>query len=348
MATSPSLRDLAKALGLSHTTISEALRGTPRVKPETRDRILAAAKAAGYRSNPLAGALMSEMRRARGGTFRGVLAILDLDGPEGRPVSATRYHAELERGVRERADQLGFKGELFALGQRGVSLPRLDTILRSRGIRGLVFLPVDAQPDLTALDWSHYAGVYTDYVIAKPRLHCVCSDHYLAMFTAMERLAALGYRRPGLVISRHQDERLLYRWEAGFTARREHYPDFARIKPLVPVDVTREAFTKWFKETKPDVVLCHRAEVIEWMQECGARVPETHGFCCLNQTMNPRSCAGVDLQPRLLGARAVELLIAQIYHNEYGVPPTASITSIPAVWTDGPTLRAMPPVPTKS
>jgi len=342
MATSPSLRDLARTLGLSHTTISEALRGTPRVKPETRDRILAAAKAAGYRSNPLAGALMSEMRRARGGTFRGVIAILDLDGPDRRPVHSVRYHSELERGARERAETLGFKGELFLLGQKGVSLPRLDTILRSRGIRGLLFLPVDAQPDLTALDWTHYAGIYTDYVISKPRLHCVCPDHYLAMFTAMERLSALGYRRPGLVLNRHHDERVLFRWEAGFTARREHYPDVVRIKPLIVPEITPEVFTRWFKETKPDVVLCHRAEVADWMQAAGARVPETHGFCCLNQSMNVVPCAGVDLQPRLLGARAIELLIAQLYHNEYGIPPTASITSIPAAWIDGPTLRVMP------
>jgi transcriptional regulator with XRE-family HTH domain len=83
---SPTLRTLAKLLGLSRTTISEALRGSPRVKAATVTRVRTAAAAAGYRHNPLAGAVMSELRRSRSGLFRGVLAVVDLDEPD-RPAS---------------------------------------------------------------------------------------------------------------------------------------------------------------------------------------------------------------------------------------------------------------------
>ena len=78
MRPTPSLRELARSLGLSHTTVSEALRASPRVKASTRERVLKAAREVGYRHNPLAGALMSEMRRSRSGTFRGVLAVLEI------------------------------------------------------------------------------------------------------------------------------------------------------------------------------------------------------------------------------------------------------------------------------
>ena len=70
----PTLRTLARDLGLSRTTVSDALRGSARVDPRTAERVRRAAEAAGYRRNPLAGALMSELRRSRGGEFRGVLA----------------------------------------------------------------------------------------------------------------------------------------------------------------------------------------------------------------------------------------------------------------------------------
>ena len=79
---------------------------------------------------------------------------------------------------------------------------------------------------------------------------------------------------------------------------------------------------------------------MEWMQECGARIPETHGFCCLNVISNTIPCAGLDLQPSLLGARGVELLIAALHRNDCGVPEHPSTTTIPASWVDGPTLRA--------
>src|SRR4051812_10946751 len=107
----PSVRKLARALKLSHTTVSEALRNSPRVKPATRRRVLAAAREAGYRHNPLASALMSEMRRSRAGIFRGVIAVLDLDNPDRRSAGAARYHRELLRGASARATELGFRAE---------------------------------------------------------------------------------------------------------------------------------------------------------------------------------------------------------------------------------------------
>ncbi|MES2260268.1 MAG: substrate-binding domain-containing protein [Pseudomonadota bacterium] len=51
------LKDLAKILGISETTVSRALNGYPEVSEKTRERVLAAAKAAGYRPNPMARSL---------------------------------------------------------------------------------------------------------------------------------------------------------------------------------------------------------------------------------------------------------------------------------------------------
>ncbi len=51
------LKDLAKNLGISETTVSRALNGYPEVSERTRQKVLAAAKAAGYRPNPMARSL---------------------------------------------------------------------------------------------------------------------------------------------------------------------------------------------------------------------------------------------------------------------------------------------------
>lgn len=335
----PSLRQLAQQLGLSHTTVSEALRGSPRVKPATRTKVLKVARELGYRRNPLAGALMSEMRRSRAGTFRGVLAVLDLDGPEGRPTGAVRYHRELTKGATTRAEELGFKADAFGVGKGGLSLERLDTILQSRGIGGIYLLPVRETPDLTRLDWTHFAGIYSDYVIERPGLHAICPDHYRAMLTALERLRLLGYKRPGLVMSAPHDARLLYRWESSYHAYQTHHDGMTRLPPLIMSNPNAAEFAVWFKTVKCDVVLSHIPDVKTWMESAGARVPETHGFCCLNVLNSPEPCAGLDLQPRLLGARGMELLIGQVLRNECGAPELPMTTTVPAAWVDGPTLR---------
>jgi DNA-binding LacI/PurR family transcriptional regulator len=336
----PTLRSLARVLGLSRTTVSDALRGSPRVDPNTATRVRKAAKDAGYRRNPLAGALMSELRRSRGTAFRGVLAAIDFNEPD-RPDHAARFHKELVAGAEQRAVELGFKVERFSVGHAGVSVQRLDSILQSRGIHGVILLPAWDEPDLSNLDWTRFAGIYTDYIIERPALHSVCSDHYRSLLAALQRLAALGYRQPGLYLQKHQDERLQYRWGAAFRAFQESHPGIKPVPPMIVDNFDRGEFVKWFRRCKPDVVLSHHTEAIDWMESCGAEIPATHGFVCLNVLAKTRPCAGLDLQPRTLGARGAELLIAQLQRNETGIPEWPSTTTIPARWVDGPSLRTM-------
>ena len=104
----------------------------------------------------------------------------------------------------------------------------------------------------------------------------------------------------------------------------------------------QDEFARWFRRYQPDVVLGHFTEVIDWMEDCGARVPQTHGFASLNLLYRTRPCAGLDQQPAELGARAVELLIAQLQRNEHGVPAWPTTTTVPARWVDGPTVRKAP------
>ena len=335
----PTLRTLARSLGLSRTTISDALRGSPRVKAETVQRVREAAKAAGYEHNPLTGAVMSQLRRSRGQQFRGVLAALEIVGAD-RGAHAERYNEAVLKGVSDRAGELGFKMERFQLGPDGMRLNRLDTILHTRNIQGLVLLPASGLPDLSGLSWERYTAVYADLFINHPPLHCVCMDHYRSMVMLLRELHARGYRRPGLFMEIAIDERLQYRWEGAFLAIQKYLPNITEVPALRGPTITREDFVPWFRKYKPDVVLGHFPEAIEWMRSCGARLPKTHGFVCLNTLRTVEPCAALDFQPGQIGARAAELVIGQLLHNELGIPVQPSLTTIPALFREGPTVRA--------
>lgn len=338
MAT-PTLRTLAKTLGLSRTTVSDALRGSPRVKAETLRKVQEAAKAAGYERNPLTGAVMSLLRRSRGQQFRGVLGVLEMALP-GRPPHVVRYGNTLLKGISDRAAELGFKVERFEIGPAGVRLERLDTILHTRGIQALVLLPASGFPDFSPLSWSRYSGVYIDYFIDRPALHCVCSDHYRSMVSLLHELHARGYRRPGLFMEIALDERLQFRWEGAFLALQKYLPDITEVPPLRAATITRKDFDRWFAKHEPDVVLGHYPEVIGWMKAAGAKLPKTHAFVCLNSLRAEEGeCAALDLQTGELGGRAAELVIAQLLHNEFGIPERPSLTTIPAKLLEGSTLR---------
>jgi len=333
----PTMRSMAIALGLSRTTVSDSLRNHPRVNRATRERVQAHAREIGYRFNPLASSILSEVRRTRLGSFQGVLAAVSLEEPA-RPQFTGPFWRDLLRGAADRANELGFKLERFLVGEKGVSVHRLDTILQSRGIRGVLIMPAWRGPDFTHLNWERYTGVYADYLIDSPALHSVCPDHPRAMVTALEQLRKLGYKRPGLVLQRHESVRLQHRWAGAFLSSVQLNADFISVPPLVVPELDQESFSPWFKKHRPDVVLGHRVEIVSWMKACGARVPKTHGFCCLNISINAVPCAGIDQQPYQIGVRGIETVISQLHRNEYGIPTLPCNTAVPSTWVDGPTL----------
>jgi LacI family transcriptional regulator len=136
------------------------------------------------------------------------------------------------------------------------------------------------------------------------------------------------------------DERLQFRWEGAFLALQKYLPKTTAIPALRLREVTRADFEAWFKKYDPDVVLGHFPEAMAWMKACGAKIPKTHSFVCLNSLRTTDgSCAALDLQTTQLGARSAELVIGQLLHNEFGIPEQPSLTTIPALLKEGPTLR---------
>jgi DNA-binding LacI/PurR family transcriptional regulator len=75
------LRELAAQLGLSMTTVSRALNGYPEVSAKTRERVVAAAEAVGYRANAVA-------RRLATGRSDAVALVLAMPDDRLLPVAA--------------------------------------------------------------------------------------------------------------------------------------------------------------------------------------------------------------------------------------------------------------------
>ena len=55
----PVMSDVGRLAGVSHQTVSRVINGSPHVRPETRDRVVAAMEELGYRPNPVARALVT-------------------------------------------------------------------------------------------------------------------------------------------------------------------------------------------------------------------------------------------------------------------------------------------------
>lgn len=332
----PSINTLARTLGLSRTTISDALRGKGRVSPVTVHRVRQAASAAGYRPNPLVATVLGAIHHAHKFTVRGELAMVDIHEPD-HPHGI--YSRELIAGAKLRAAEMGFSIAEFAVGAGRLSWSRLDSILQSRRTHGVIVLPAWFAADLSSFDWSRYAGIYTDYVATGPELHSVCPDHYGSMRALLTLLGSRGYRRPGLLLEQQRDARIGHRQSAAFHAFQARQDPLDFVPPLIAPDYVQlqASFTAWFREHRPDVVLSHFPQMRDWIASC--RDTASADLVLLNSLYQTYPCAALDLQPRILGARAVEMVVGQILRNELGVPNWPSRTTVQAKWIEGPTVR---------
>lgn len=332
------VRALARLLQVSPTTVSEALRGVPRVAPETAARVRAAAEQHGYRRNPIAGAVMAEIRRSRGAHYRGTLALIEV-AEANRPIGARSFSEKLFQGAAARSAELGFTLDRFTVGEGELKPARLNTVLASRGIGGVLVLPTFMEAHLETIAWDRLAAVYLDRVIRFPPMHSVSTDHHSAIWAALSCVAEKGYRRAGLVLQAQQDQRLQNRWEGAYEAFGHAHRRLELTPILVAPELTEAIFRRWYRAHRPDVVLGHNSVYVDWMRRLRARVPETHGFLALNADMCERPCAAIDQQPTLLGARGAEIVIGQILRGEAGLPENPCNTSVPPRIVPGPTLR---------
>jgi LacI family transcriptional regulator len=326
-------------LKVSVATVSEALRDSPRVNAATRTRVQRAATRAGYRPNPLLGAALSAVRRAAHHNYRGTLALVDT--AESGRAELMLFHREIAAGAQARAETLGFKTELFWLGDHksGLSHARLRAILHARGIGGLILLPFNTAQDLSDFDFAHFAAVQMDHCLVQPQLHTILPDHYVSMLHALERLTRRGYERIGLCMEHRKDVRLKSKWSAAFLTFFRSYARSTGIPALIEPEVTRSRFLSWFQDYRPDLIVGHMQVMTDWLKEIKVRVPTDVGFFNLNHTERTGPCAGLDLEPRRLGAAAVETVVAMMHRQERGLPAYPQTITLEASWVEGPTIR---------
>lgn len=339
MPANVTIRSLAQQLGVSVATVSEALRNSPRVRPETRERVHRMAEKLGYQANPLLGAALSAVRRSRHHGFSGVLGLVDVTIDERTELML--FHREVVRGAAARAQELGFRTEVFWVGPKppALSVARLNGVLRARCIPGVIFLPFDRRQDFSTFDLSQIAAVGMDHRLLQPSLHTIQPDHYLSMRRALDLLTARGYQRIGLALEARKDERVDHKWSSGFISFFRVSGHTLAVPPLVTPKLNQKTFTTWFNKHRPDVIIGHEQAMIDWVEALKLRVPQDVGFFRINVTERSRPCAGLDLLPNRLGATAVETVVGMLHRREQGPPRFPLSISLDAEFVDGPTLR---------
>jgi DNA-binding LacI/PurR family transcriptional regulator len=333
------MREVAAKAQVSHTTVSLALRGDPRIKPDTRRRVSRIAQQLGYHRDAELSNLMAHLRRIRAQPAQAALGFITAwPTRDGWRVAANhrRFHA----GVLTRAQELGYTLDEVWLLEAGMTPARMTRILRARGIRGLVLQSLPEANGRLSLGWEYFACVTKGLTVAQPALHRVMSSHYEDMRLVYQQLTHRGYRRIGLVLGEALSNRVDHAWLAAYYVFQHSNRASDRVPPLL---LGRQgaltAFTRWFETAAPEVVLFSDQPVPDWIAALGLRVPEDVGYLHLDWSPDLAPMAGLDSEPEALGVAAVDLLVGQLHAYEYGVPRHEKIVTIKGRWVPGASIR---------
>ncbi|MGF1529986.1 MAG: LacI family DNA-binding transcriptional regulator [Puniceicoccaceae bacterium] len=350
MNVQPTMRQIAKVAGVSHVTVSLALRHDRTIPKRTIERIEAIAAEMGYSPDPEVSKLMARIRKKKTPGFQGTLIWLTAwESPEAwrRWLADERFHL----GAEERAAQLGYRLESFWYREPSLKPQRIASIFRERGIEGILVAALPDGMHRLEFEWEHFASVSLGYSLFEPQLNCAESAGRFNLELALQTVRMRGYQRPGLLLSHGMDERVRRAWSGMYLSDQLDRPVRERVPLLFKKEVTRALFERWFERHRPDVVISNEYEVDEWLEDLGLKVPSEIGIVRMDTAPIGRLplekirwrpsgvyYSGINQKFEQIGAAAVDTLVGQILNGERGIPKDSKLVQIRGEWLDGETL----------
>ncbi|MBQ4075410.1 MAG: LacI family DNA-binding transcriptional regulator [Clostridia bacterium] len=310
------IKDVAKAAGVSVSTVSRVLSGSPRISAQTTQRVKEVVKELGYRPNLLARSLVERTSN--------IIAALLPSSPS--TMFSEPFFFDVLRGIGEYAAQEGYH-LMLSTGCQAHNEEESLRQLVSSGIVGGVILLTSRIGDklMEELYDMHFPFVVLGHPGQEDEMAWVDNDN-----------AAVGHAAAQHLIQ-HGCKRLVY-WDYSpshsvSVLRRKGFEAAIREANLdssqqAVVEVSWGTCTPDLDQFKllfespnpPDGILAGdlmAMSLISLLKEKGLRVPEDVSVVGFNNTPTGRTCqpplTSVDLSPTALGRRTLELLLEQMH-----------------------------------
>lgn len=281
---------------------------------------------------------MQQVVRTKPGQYVETLGLLAAWAPE----RVDSPHARrFVTGLSDRADLLGYRIDPFHYHPLSTNIKHLMSVLKARGIRGLLIAPLRSRGIPFNLPLDHFASASLGFTLRQPQLHRVSSDIYQRMGLALDRLTDAGYLRIGFAIADTISQRTAHIMLGRFLVYRETHRSKGQRKPPKPFLFSSETsaesdFQRWLKQERPDVVCSTFLTPLDWLRKAGRQIPQDTGFVHLDWHESlSEGIAGVDQQSENQGAALVDLVDAQLSRGERGIPANPKRVMIIGQWRPG-------------
>jgi len=181
------IKDIAKALGLSTSTVSRALRDSYEISPETKKLVLEYAEKINYSPNPIALSLKERRSRSIG------VIVCEI---------ANSFFSQVINGIESIAYNNGYN-VIIAQSRESFDRELLNLqYLTSRSIDGLIISVSTETNDFSNFRHLSEKGmplVFFDRIVDEIKTHKVIADNYKGAYDATTHLIKNGYERIAIV-----------------------------------------------------------------------------------------------------------------------------------------------------
>lgn len=328
----PTTRTIARAAGVSSTTVSMALRNHPAITAATREKVQRIAHEMGYVPDPEISKLMQHLQRRKKPRFHATIAALATN----RPTGFLHYSAAVRDGAAEMARKLGYSIAVFHLDTSLGVQRHLQRVLWNRGVEGILFLPMPNALNLdNAFDWNRFSVVTATGGVLGPKFHRVVPDQFSNALLLCRNLARLGRRRIGLVLDQQSDVVVGHRFCAAIVWQNTVGGTEA-VAPYIYEGGIDDRVRGWFTRERPDaIVAAGEPEARAVADRLGIPVMGGPILFAVEERTPADVLPGIDQRPSRVGADAIATLHLILQRGERGIPTVPNLICVPGRWVPG-------------
>ena len=310
------IKDIARHLKVSATTVSNALNNKPGVGKVAKKKILKLAKDMGYQPNYFAKGLVSRQSYAIG------LIITNIADP---------FYPELALGVQEYASSSGYSTMLFNTNHSSENEKRIIEMIGSKGVDGVIVSTArQDDPNIALLDDFQIPYVLVNRLILNPRnasrIDSVSLDNYGGSFKAATHLCRLGHKKIAVIAGDMGSSTAIMRTQGARDAFAEFNitipPEWFMVCGYKKENAYRAARDILKRSKKPTAFLAQDDNmalgVREAAYESGFKIPQDLALVGFND-INISSLTGIELttvgqNQYTMGLTCAEMLINKLKH----------------------------------
>ncbi|WP_025762755.1 LacI family DNA-binding transcriptional regulator [Dyadobacter tibetensis] len=309
------IKEIARILHVSKSTVSRALRDSSEISEETKKRVLELAEELQYAPNPIALSLLKNKTQTIG------VIVPDI---------ANRFYSSVIGGIEDIAYSRGYHTMIYQSHEQLERELAVTKHLAQRRVDGLV-VAISSQSENTDhfndLQEQGIPVVYFDRVSERMASHKVRVDDYKGSFEATEHLIAQGCRRIAHIAGPQQVSISRNRLEGYLDALRKHdieiRDEWMLYSEITQAGGTERTYQLMAMRDRPDAIFGASERITIGihlaLRQLGYRMPDdvaVIGFCDLAMSKLMAPPVSSVTQPSFeMGQQATSLLLDLIESN---------------------------------